>query len=204
VFDERMPPEVMATTPSAQTIYQALWAYPYNNTPAANHAFASREGADDDLLAVGLARWFGEHCRKTFWISEVPRVPSAPVAQGPKRAAQFCRTSRLLSLATYKMWPSLGTWIAVGSGLKPGVGIGAASGRAPRVPTRFAAASAPNGARLLGLGPAGRASQPAPARSAPASAGRLSIGCTPTWRSIAACWTISPDEPWRVLELMQH
>ena len=69
VFDDRMPPEVMATTPSAQTIYQALLAYPFNKTPAANHAFASREGADDDLiLAVGLACWYGEHCRKTFWI----------------------------------------------------------------------------------------------------------------------------------------
>jgi hypothetical protein len=69
VFDERMPPEVMATTPSAQTIYQALLAYPFNKTPAANHAFASREGADDDLiLAVGLACWYGEHCRQTLWI----------------------------------------------------------------------------------------------------------------------------------------
>jgi hypothetical protein len=69
VFDDRMPPEVMASTPSAQTLYQALWAYPYNKTPAANHAFASREGADDDLiLAVALACWFGECCRRTFWI----------------------------------------------------------------------------------------------------------------------------------------
>jgi hypothetical protein len=69
VFDDRMPPEVMATTPSAQTIYQALLTYPFNKTPAANHAFASREGADDDLiLAVALACWYGEHCRKTFWI----------------------------------------------------------------------------------------------------------------------------------------
>jgi hypothetical protein len=69
VFDDRMPPEVTATTPSAQTIYQALLAYPYNKTPVANHAFASREGTDDDLiLAVALGCWFGEHCRKTFWI----------------------------------------------------------------------------------------------------------------------------------------
>jgi hypothetical protein len=45
VFDDRMPPEVMATTPSAQTIYHALAAYPYNKTPAATtpslHATAS-------------------------------------------------------------------------------------------------------------------------------------------------------------------
>jgi hypothetical protein len=69
VFDERMAPEAMATTPSAQTIYHALLAYPYNKTPAANDAFASREGAYDDLiLAVTLACWFGEHCRRTFWI----------------------------------------------------------------------------------------------------------------------------------------
>jgi hypothetical protein len=67
VFDDRMPPEVVASTPSAQTIYQALWAYPFNKTPAANHAFASRDGADDDLiLAVALACWFGECCRRTF------------------------------------------------------------------------------------------------------------------------------------------
>jgi hypothetical protein len=69
VFDDRMPPAVAASTPSAQTLYQALWAYPYNKTPAANHAFASREGADDDLiLAVALACWFGECCRRTLWV----------------------------------------------------------------------------------------------------------------------------------------
>jgi hypothetical protein len=69
VFDDRMPPKVMATTPSAQTIYHALLTYPYNKTPASNDAFASREGADDDLiLVVALACWFGECCRKTFWI----------------------------------------------------------------------------------------------------------------------------------------
>ena len=69
VFDDLMPPEVMASTPSAQTIYQALLTYPYAKTPASNDAFASREGADDDLiLAVGLACWFGECCRKTPWI----------------------------------------------------------------------------------------------------------------------------------------
>jgi hypothetical protein len=69
VFDDRMPPEVLETTPSAQTIYQALLNYPYNKTPAANDAFASREGADDDLiLAVALACWFGERCRRELWI----------------------------------------------------------------------------------------------------------------------------------------
>jgi hypothetical protein len=69
VFDDRMPPEVMATTPSAQTIYHALLTYPYNKTPAANDAFASREGADDDLiLAVALASWFGECCCRTLWV----------------------------------------------------------------------------------------------------------------------------------------
>jgi hypothetical protein len=69
VFDDRMPPEVMATTPSAQTIYHALSAYPYNKTPAANEAFASREGAEDDLiLAVAVACWFGECCRQTYWL----------------------------------------------------------------------------------------------------------------------------------------
>jgi hypothetical protein len=69
VFDDQMPPEVMKTTPSAQTIYQALLNYPYNRTPAANDAFASRDGADDDLiLAVALACWFGERCRREFWI----------------------------------------------------------------------------------------------------------------------------------------
>ncbi|HLN28575.1 MAG TPA: hypothetical protein VK395_12605, partial [Gemmataceae bacterium] len=69
VFDDLMPPEVMASTPSAQTIYHGLLTYVYNKTPPANDAFASREGADDDLiLAVALACWFGECCRKTFWI----------------------------------------------------------------------------------------------------------------------------------------
>jgi hypothetical protein len=69
VFDDRMAPEALATTPSAQTIYQALLTYPYNKTPAANDAFASREGAYDDLiLAVALACWFGEHCRREFSI----------------------------------------------------------------------------------------------------------------------------------------
>jgi hypothetical protein len=69
VFDDQMPPEVMATTPSVQTIYQALLMYPDNKTPAANDAFSSREGADDDLvLAVALACWFGQHCRQTLWI----------------------------------------------------------------------------------------------------------------------------------------
>jgi len=69
VFDERIAPEVMATTPSAQTIYQALLTYPYNKTPASNDAFASREGAYDDLiLAVALACWFGERCRRTIRI----------------------------------------------------------------------------------------------------------------------------------------
>jgi hypothetical protein len=68
-FDDQMPPEVLKSTPSTQTIYQALLTYPYNKTPAANDAFASREGADDDLiLAVALACWFGERCRRTFWI----------------------------------------------------------------------------------------------------------------------------------------
>ncbi len=68
-FDEKMPPKVMATTPSAQTIYHALATYPYNKAPVANDAFASREGADDDLiLAVSLACWYGECCRREFWI----------------------------------------------------------------------------------------------------------------------------------------
>jgi hypothetical protein len=67
VFDDRMPPEVAATTPSAQTIYHALAAYPYNKTPAANDVFASRDGVDDDLiLATALACWFGECCRQTL------------------------------------------------------------------------------------------------------------------------------------------
>jgi hypothetical protein len=69
VFDDQMPAEVLASTPSVQTIYQALLTYPYNKTPAVNDAFASREGADDDLiLAVALACWFGERCRQEFWI----------------------------------------------------------------------------------------------------------------------------------------
>jgi hypothetical protein len=69
VFDDLMPPEVMATTPSTQTIYHALLNYPYNKAPVANDAFASREGADDDLiLAVALACWHGEFCRREFWI----------------------------------------------------------------------------------------------------------------------------------------
>jgi hypothetical protein len=69
IFDDRMPPEVMTTTPSAQTIYHGLSAYPYNKMRAANDAFASREGADDDLiLAVALACWFGECCRRTLWV----------------------------------------------------------------------------------------------------------------------------------------
>jgi hypothetical protein len=69
IFDDLMPAEVMATTPSARTIYQELSVYPYNKTRAANDAFASREGADDDLiLAVALACWFGECCRRTLWV----------------------------------------------------------------------------------------------------------------------------------------
>ncbi len=69
VFDDQMPQEVMTTTPSAQTIYQSLLMYPYNRTPTTNDAFASREGVDDDLiLALALACWFAEHCRRTFWI----------------------------------------------------------------------------------------------------------------------------------------
>jgi hypothetical protein len=68
-FDEQMPPEVMATTPSVRTIYQALLMYPFERVPAANEAFAAREGEYDDLvLAVTLACWYGEHCRKTFWM----------------------------------------------------------------------------------------------------------------------------------------
>jgi hypothetical protein len=68
-FDEQMPPEVMATTPSVRTIYQALLTYPFERAPSANEAFAAREGEYDDLvLAVTLACWYGEHCRKTFWM----------------------------------------------------------------------------------------------------------------------------------------
>jgi hypothetical protein len=68
-FDEQMPAEVMASTPSVRTIYQALLTYPFEPAPSANEAFAVREGEYDDLvLAVTLACWYGEHCRKTFWI----------------------------------------------------------------------------------------------------------------------------------------
>ncbi len=68
-FDEQMPAEVRATTPSVRTVYQALLTYPFDRAPAANEAFAARDGEYDDLvLAVALACWFGEHCRKTFWI----------------------------------------------------------------------------------------------------------------------------------------
>jgi hypothetical protein len=60
-FDSRMPPEVAATTPPVQIIYQAMLSYPYNKTPPANEAFASRDGEHDDLvLPVALACWFGE------------------------------------------------------------------------------------------------------------------------------------------------
>jgi hypothetical protein len=68
-FDDRMSPKIMATTPSAQTLYQALATYPYIKSPLANEAFAAREGADDDLiLAVALACWFGECCKREFWV----------------------------------------------------------------------------------------------------------------------------------------
>jgi hypothetical protein len=68
-FDERMPVEVLATTPSVRTVYQALVTYPFERVPVANEAFAAREGEYDDLvLAVALACWFGEHCKKTFWM----------------------------------------------------------------------------------------------------------------------------------------
>jgi hypothetical protein len=61
VFDERMPSQVAATTPPVQTIYQAILNYPYNKTPPANEAFASRDGEYDDLvLPVALACWFGD------------------------------------------------------------------------------------------------------------------------------------------------
>ena len=64
-----MRPEVKASTRLAQPICQLLLAYPFNATPADNHAFGSWGGADDDLiLAVGLACWYGERCRQTFWI----------------------------------------------------------------------------------------------------------------------------------------
>jgi hypothetical protein len=68
-FDEQMPPEVLATTPSVRTVYQALLTYPFERAPAANETFASRDGEYDDLvLAVTLACWFGERCRKVLWI----------------------------------------------------------------------------------------------------------------------------------------
>jgi hypothetical protein len=68
-FDEQMPVEVMATTPSVRTVYQALLTYPFDRAPAANEAFAAREGEYDDLvLAVALACWFGEHCRQRLWV----------------------------------------------------------------------------------------------------------------------------------------
>jgi hypothetical protein len=68
-FDELMPMEVLATTPSVRTVYQALVTYPFEHVPVANEAFAAREGEYDDLvLAVALACWFGEHCKKTFWM----------------------------------------------------------------------------------------------------------------------------------------
>jgi hypothetical protein len=66
-FDDRMPPEVRTTTPSVRTVYQALLQYTFNKAPAANEAFASRDGDYDDLvLAVTLACWFGERCQRTF------------------------------------------------------------------------------------------------------------------------------------------
>jgi hypothetical protein len=68
-FDDRMPPEVLATTPPVRTIYQALLHYPYEETSTVNEAFASREGDYDDLvLAVALACWYGECCQREFWI----------------------------------------------------------------------------------------------------------------------------------------
>jgi hypothetical protein len=68
-FYEQMPQEVMATTPSVRTVYHALLTYPFDRAPAANEAFAAREGEYDDLvLAVALACWFGEHCRQRLWI----------------------------------------------------------------------------------------------------------------------------------------
>ena len=70
VFDDQMPPEVRATTPPVQTIYQAMLNYPFNKTPAANEAFASRDGEYDDLvLAVALACWYGERYQRSFAIS---------------------------------------------------------------------------------------------------------------------------------------
>jgi hypothetical protein len=68
-FDEQTPPEVMATTPSVRTIYQALLTSPFDRAPAANEAFASREGEYDDLVfTVALSCWFVEPCRRTFWV----------------------------------------------------------------------------------------------------------------------------------------
>ena len=65
VFDDQMPPEVRASTPSVQTVYHALLTYPFNQAAAANEAFAARDGEYDDLvLAVTLACWFGERCQR--------------------------------------------------------------------------------------------------------------------------------------------
>jgi hypothetical protein len=69
VFDERMPANVLATTPPVRTIYQAILTYPFERATVANDAFAARNGEHDDLvLAVALACWYGEHCQRTFWI----------------------------------------------------------------------------------------------------------------------------------------
>jgi len=69
IFDERMPTEVMATTPPVRTIYQAILTYPFERATVANEAFAARDGEHDDLvLAVALACWYGERCQRTFWI----------------------------------------------------------------------------------------------------------------------------------------
>jgi hypothetical protein len=66
-FDERMPSGVMATTPPVRTVYQALLTYPFERAPAANEAFAARDGDYDDLvLAVALACRYGERCQRTF------------------------------------------------------------------------------------------------------------------------------------------
>jgi hypothetical protein len=68
-FDERMPPEVLRTTPPVRTVYHALLTYPFESSPAANDAFASRDGEYDDLvLAMALACWYGERCQREFWI----------------------------------------------------------------------------------------------------------------------------------------
>jgi hypothetical protein len=67
IFDEQMPPEVIKTTPTAQTVYQALATYTYNETAMVNEAFASRDGEYDDMvLAVALACWYGESSLRTF------------------------------------------------------------------------------------------------------------------------------------------